>query len=124
MSCTQLPDDDSPENQLTANCGKASVRGRPQEIGDEQLLRALREIEFGIDQSWGAIGWILKDADSITDIQKAFSSIEQFNSSWLDIYRERETETATLTLIRRLRKDLDLARKHLRQSNAVHVKAK
>jgi hypothetical protein len=91
---------------LTDFSEKKRGPGRPEEIGDNALGRALAELNFVLEQNWALIGWELQRAKTIPDIRAAFKEIVGFNCAQLEPYRYEPTQRTTSKELRHLRREL------------------
>lgn len=94
------------EIPLTGFSNRKEGRGRPREIEDDALRRALTDLQFVLEQNWGLIGWELQQATTQADIRAAFSAITGFNCPRLDVFRRRPTQRTTSSSLRKLRREL------------------
>ena len=80
--------------------------GRPREIDPESLGRAVSELQFVLEQNWGVVGWLLREAKSIADVRNAFANIVHQNCGHLEPFTEDRTLETTPNELRALRKRL------------------
>ena len=89
--------------------------GRPREIDPESLSRAVNELQFVLEQNWGAVGWLLREAKSISDVRNAFAEIVHESCGYLEPFRDNLTRKTTSNELRALRKRVvELQERHRR----------
>jgi hypothetical protein len=116
LDSSKLFDGKNCESLLTCFGEVERGPGRPVEIDDDALRRALVDLRFVLEQNWGQVGWDLKQAKSDADIRSAFAKIEGPNTSRLDRFRHYPTQTATVVNLKELRKENRLARIQARKN--------
>jgi hypothetical protein len=116
LNSSELVDGENAESLLTCFGEAARGRGRPLEIDDDALRRALVDLQFVLEQNWGQVGWDLKRAKSDADIRNAFARIENPNTSRLDRFRHYPTQSATAVDLRQFRKRILFSRIEARKS--------
>ena len=88
------------------------------------LRRALAELQFVLEQSWGLIGWELKHVRTLGDIRAVFSAVTGFNGPRLDLFRKHPTERTTPAALRLLREELADALDENRKAYAAFMQSK
>jgi hypothetical protein len=56
-------------------CSNDPKLGRPSETVAETLRRNVIELQFVLEQNWGEVGWLLKQAKTEADVRAAFAKI-------------------------------------------------
>lgn len=80
--------------------------GRPREIDAESLNHAVNELQFVLEQNWGVVGWLLRDAKSISDVRSAFKEIVHQNCRYLEPFTDDQAKPAKPNELRAIRKRL------------------
>lgn len=83
--------------------------GRPSEIEPAALRRAVIELQFVLEENWGLVGWLLREARSPSDVRIEFGKMVSHNCRYLEPFREYPTRETTLPELRILRKRLESA---------------
>ena len=83
-------------------CSKDHKAGRPPEIAAETLRRNVIEIQFALEQSWGEVGWLLKQAKTEADVRAAFAKTVNPRCHLLEPFTT--DHICTTTALRQLRK--------------------
>jgi len=78
--------------------------GRPSAIAAEYLRHAVSDLQFVLEQNWGEVGWLLREAKSIADVRNAFVKIVHQNCGYLEPFRNGRTRKTTPNELRVLRK--------------------
>jgi hypothetical protein len=78
--------------------------GRPREIDPESLSRAVNELQFVLEQNWGVVGWLLREAKSISDVRSAFAKIVHQRCGYLEPFTDDQTRKTNTNELRALRK--------------------
>lgn len=121
MKETDLVGYENCEIPLTGFSHRTQGRGRPREIEDDALRRAVMELQFVLEQNWGVVGWELYQAKTLGDIRSAFLKITGFKCPRLEVFRREPTKRATAAELRKIRKNLDDA---LDQNRKTYATAK
>ena len=82
--------------------------GRPPEIDAETLRRNVIEIKFVLEQNWGEVGWLLKQANTEADVRVAFARIVNPRCNLLEPFTR--DHICTTTALRQLRKKAKTSR--------------
>lgn len=98
--------------------------GRPPEIEASALRRAVMELQFALEQNWGIVGWLLREAKTPSDVRYAFASIVTQNCGYLEPFTEYPTCETTMQNLRRLRKQVVGVQEQHRQNYARRQYAK
>lgn len=89
--------------------------GRPREIDPESLSRTVNDLQFVLEQNWGVVGWLLREAKSISDVRDAFAKIVHQRCENLEPFRDDRTRNITSRELRVLRKKVaELKERHSR----------
>lgn len=89
--------------------------GRPREIDPESLSRAVNALQFVVEQNWGEVGWLLREAKSISDVRNAFAKIVHQSCGYLEPFTGDQTRETNPNELRALRKRVaDLQERHRR----------
>jgi DnaJ-domain-containing protein 1 len=89
--------------------------GRPREIDPESLSRAVNDLQFVLEQNWGEVGWLLREAKSISDVRDAFAKIVHQSCSYLEPFTDDQTRETNPNELRALRKSVaELQERHSR----------
>jgi hypothetical protein len=90
--------------------------GRPSEIDAETLRRNVIELQFVLEQNWGAVGWLLKQAKTEADVRAAFERIVNPRCNLLEPFTK--DHVCTRTALRPLRKRADVSVERRRRLHA------
>lgn len=121
MKEAYLAGEENYEIPLTGFSQKKRGRGRPREIEDDELRRALLELQFVLEENWGLIGWELKHARTLGEIRAAFNAIKGFNCSRLEVFRREPTQSTTSAALRQLRKEIAAVQQLCREAYAAFM---
>src|SRR5258707_2563565 len=80
--------------------------GRPSEIDSETLRRNVSALQFVLEQNWGEVGWLLKQAKAEADVRAAFEKIVNPRCNLLGPFTK--DHVCSQTALRPLRKRADL----------------
>ena len=115
----KIPGEDFSDPPIHTEGSEPQRRGRPSEIDPEKLQRQVPELQFVLEQNWGAVGWLLLQAKTTFDVQTAFRSIVNPQCSLLELFiSDRTLQTAAADL-RKLRKSVKDARVRYRREFAM-----
>jgi len=104
LSDSELPGENSPK--LTRQSGLRHKRkpGRPSEIDPESLRRAVNELQFVLEENWGVVGWLLREAKTLPDVRTAFGIVVIQRCRYLEPFTDDRTLRSSPKELRALRK--------------------
>jgi DnaJ-domain-containing protein 1 len=89
--------------------------GRPRAIDPESLRRAVNDLQFVLEQNWGVVGWLPREAKSIFDVRNAFAKIVHQRCGHLEPFTDDKTRKTKPKELRALRKRVaELQEQHSR----------
>jgi hypothetical protein len=100
----ELPGEDFSELPRKSDHEQKRKPGRPREIDPESLGHAVNDLQFVLEQNWGVVGWLLREARSISDVRNAFAKIVHQSCRYLEPFRDDQTRQTTSNELRALRK--------------------
>jgi hypothetical protein len=100
----ELPGEDFSELTWESEHEQKRKPGRPREIDPESLNRAVNDLQFVLEQNWGAVGWLLREAKSISDVRNAFAKIVYQRCGYLEPFTDVQAPKTNPNELRALRK--------------------
>jgi len=120
----ELPGEDFSELTWESEHEQKRKPGRPREIGPESLGRAVNDLQFVLEQNWGEVGWLLREAKSISDVRSAFAKIVHQRCGYLEPFTDEQSRKTTPGELRALRKRVAELRERHRRDYVRHQSAR
>ena len=79
------------------------------------LRRAVTELQFVLEQNWGVVGWLLREAKSVADVRNAFLKIVNQHCGYSELFTDDRTRMTSANELRALRRKVaELQERHMR----------